>query len=388
MSIKKKIIIIIIGVLPLIVISIIGFILYQDYKNEQEISNQKQEIFYEIKELLPGTTMQDLASDHNCSIKDLTIEQLKSSLQDAKNYKEEQKQYDKIYKPKILEVREHCIQKIKNEILNEPLTDVIDNARISYYANELNCFNGIFVQLDTVNEKVIKIGMDIIYDGICTRETVNPYRKETYSARIGVSAELYVESDELCAYTIAGSATYYPSIYDVLDGEIVNWSILYPSDVPTATTISNSNEDYVYLYMKNEDVVNDEEKEDSINQNNNSIENSTDLDNNSIQNEQTEIYDKPVSNGTYTDKDYVEKEQGEGSYSVLIINNGEVEYNSEYITYKGTYIQEKNRLLITYTKAYGIMDDEVELDRFNDEFIIKNDDTLISSDSNIEFIKE
>ena len=136
------------------------------------------------------------------------------------------------------------------------------------------------------------------------------------------------------------------------------------------------------------DVVNDEEKEDSINQNNNSIENSTDLDNNSIQNEQTEIYDKPVSNGTYTDKDYVEKEQGEGSYSVLIINNGEVEYNSEYITYKGTYIQEKNRLLITYTKAYGIMDDEVELDRFNDEFIIKNDDTLISSDSNIEFIKE
>lgn len=100
-----------------------------------------------------------------------------------------------------------------------------------------------------------------------------------------------------------------------------------------------------------------------------------------------EVENKIGINGMYTDREYA-VEQGGGSYSVYLIQNGEVEYNSEYTTYQGRYVQENNKLLITYTKAYNELMEPVDLDRVSDELIIESENKLVVPNSMQVYIKE
>ena len=103
--------------------------------------------------------------------------------------------------------------------------------------------------------------------------------------------------------------------------------------------------------------------------------------------EPIKITDTTGINGMYTDKEYATK-HGAASYSVFFIQNGKIEYNSEYVMYQGTYKQENNKLLITYTKAYGETGEAIKLDRFTDELTIESENKLISAEGNVEFKKE
>ncbi len=93
--------------------------------------------------------------------------------------------------------------------------------------------------------------------------------------------------------------------------------------------------------------------------------------------------------GTYTDRIAVINSEGleyGHSYNVYTFKSGTVEFNEEFITYKGTYTIKDNKITITYTGAYDI-ENPITLDKFNDELTIKDENTLVTSNG-IEYLKE
>ena len=94
-------------------------------------------------------------------------------------------------------------------------------------------------------------------------------------------------------------------------------------------------------------------------------------------------------NGTYTDRVSVINSEGAEyghSYDVYTFKSGIVEFNEEFTTYKGTYTIKDNKIIITYTGAYDV-ETPIKLDKFNDELIIKDENTLVTL-RGIEFLKE
>lgn len=91
--------------------------------------------------------------------------------------------------------------------------------------------------------------------------------------------------------------------------------------------------------------------------------------------------------GTYTDRIAAINSEGYGtSYDVYIFNSGAVEHTEDMTTYKGTYTIKDNKITIIYTGAYDI-ETPIKLDKFNDELIIKDENTLVTLDG-IEYLKE
>lgn len=104
--------------------------------------------------------------------------------------------------------------------------------------------------------------------------------------------------------------------------------------------------------------------------------------------EPLEIIDKTGVNGRYTDKEYALANNGGygSSCSSYHIQNGKIEYWDEYVVYQGTYVQDGNKLIVTYTKAYS-EEQPVKLDIYSDELTIISENKLIKGTYH-EFIKE
>lgn len=92
-------------------------------------------------------------------------------------------------------------------------------------------------------------------------------------------------------------------------------------------------------------------------------------------------------NGTFTDKNYAIETEGYGtSYTVYTFKDGTVEFQEEMVIYKGTYTIEDNKLLITYNNAFA-EEEQIKLDKFKEELIIKDNNTLVTSNGT-EYLKE
>ena len=192
-------------------------------------------------------------------------------------------------------------------------------------------------------------------------------------------------------FHIVGDDTLKRGIYSVSQGELIDWGARY-SNSPCAVSKDNSN--YIYVYM--DKAITNEDKLYNSNVNE-LLDNSVTNIYNEDKNEKYEPLEVPENyntsnfniNGTYSNRAAVINSEGAEyghSYNVYTFKSGTVEYNEEFITYKGTYTIKDNKITITYTGAYDI-EDPITLGKFNDELTIKDENTLVTSNG-IEYLKE
>lgn len=385
---KAKIIIIVILIIVGVAGIIIAAISYMNYQNYQNELAMKNKIFDKIRQFDTSITWEELAQKYNCSIKDLTIQNLQNTLdkyeEDKKKYNEEQQEYDSKYKNQFKEAREKCKKMIGNEVFENSVYGMFNSNNNSSYrftakdnGKEIDSIG----EINSENETIRRICMTIQYSCSIERFEVNIHTgnmsKYNESGTIIVQGELDLTTNKLSIYCIEGY-NYYGNLIKQ-EGKPLNLIDRYAK--PRIIRENNQNR-----YEWNENEIKDTSNITEVTPNEVKQENKI--------SETTEIPENYNSsnfniNGTYTDRVSVINSEGAEyghSYNVYIFKSGIVESTEDMTTYKGTYTIKGNKITITYTGAYDI-EDPIPLDKFNEELTIKDENTLVTSNGT-EYLKE
>lgn len=373
---KIKIVVLIIILIFIICISIVGLTYYNDYK--------KQRLFEEIQQESPEITLSDLALEHNCSIENLTIQHLETSLENIKQYNKEQDEYDLVYNSSITESKKLCTSMIKNAVFVDNMYAMFNSYNnSSYHFTPINESVEVYTiaEIDEQKETLKKIGMTINYPCSITRYEVviSTGKTEIHneSGIIAVCGQVDLTTNEVSIYYI-GAFTPDGSLIKE-DGDFSSW--IYTFSKPLVKC-ENKNGIVQNIY----EMDTSQDTTDDLSQNNDLLDESNTPTSNY---KPIEITDTTGINGIYTDKAYALASNGGygSSYSTYKIQNGKIEYCTEGSIYQGTYIQDNDKLIITYTNAYEGDYEYDEFDIVSDELTIINENKLIKN-FDWEFIKE
>jgi len=358
---KRKIILILLVIvsLLLVVASIVFCIYYQDRKQKEA------ELWDEILEFTPNTTKEELAAFYNCSVEDLTLEKLEEIVKDQEEYLKNVEQYNDIYKNKVIDAKNYCIDKIKSSIFDKEYTGTWSKYNVSIIPKEVTSVGFAEIAVDPINEELLEIGIDIIYSG--TGTAYSGYDTVQFKDAGVVEAILDLKEDKLDLIYIDGGDSN-TGLYNISQGEVIDWSSRYKNIPYILYTEKDGKENLIYYNMEensqqNENMLNTIPSEES---------------------EQAETSNNTSLNGIYRS---TQEEEDSETYQYRIQGN-KIYYLYGLETYEGTYKQNKNTLEVTYSKHYGPGGELLELDLKDDKLTIKSENELFSNRTHETYIKE
>ena len=244
---KRKFIILLLVFIA--IVTIIGSIGYYFYNQNKR--NKEAELWSKIQEFMPNYTREEIAFLYGYSIEDLTIENLEEIIKDQEEYLKETEEYNKIYKEKVINAKNHCIDKVTSEVFNKTFTGTWNGYNIFITPGTVNSISFAFMEVNPKEEQLMRIGMTIIYHGIGTAYL--GYDTRQFGATGIIGAELNLESDELNVFYIEGCSED-TGQYNISQGSNIDWVSEYNKSPYIFYKEKNGKENLIYYNMDMNDT--------------------------------------------------------------------------------------------------------------------------------------
>ena len=355
----KKVIIVIVITIIIITMIIGGFIYYISYTKE---CSRREKALSRI-----GSTLDQLADFYKCPTSELTADRLEQIAQEHENYLKEQEAYKNEYGKQVLEIKQHCIDKIKNIIIGAHFKGTKNDNYITISPKYIQSVDFYFISVNPEKKELTKIYMALTYTGEGIAVSPSTNKCDFFEAGGLVKASLNIERDKFESFIIMGMKNSMPGVYGISEGEDIDLGVY--TNYPYIMWTKNGKD--IYINMDKEpfkdtssDIEISKDYEESNNNNTN-----TDNENNNV---------KPDK--IFTNREAMLKSEGVGtSYNDYAFYSDYVEYSEEGVTYKGVYTLKDNKILITYNEAFEIST-PIALDKSNEELTIIDENTLVNQD--------